>query len=207
MGTLAGTSSSAFRGFLFLIRTVLLAGVVYAGGFLLFLVTLPAPNANGETEIHADAIVVLTGQDRRLPVAVTLLERGAGARLLISGVNKTTRKEDLRDLLKAGDAFDCCADLGFAARDTRGNAREAAEWAQSHGYRSLIVVTGYDHMPRSLLEFSAEMPEVELIPYPVGREDGNNPIAGRLDVLHGEYAKYLASWAWVTLRPAGGAAG
>jgi uncharacterized SAM-binding protein YcdF (DUF218 family) len=207
MGTLAGTSSSAFRGFLFLIRAVLLAGVVYAGGFLLFLFMLPSPNANGEAEIHADAIVALTGQDRRLRVAVTLLERGAGARLLISGVNESTKKEELRELLDGGRAFDCCVDLGFVARDTRGNAREAAEWARTHGYQSLIVVTGYDHMPRSLLEFSAEMPEVTLIPYPVGREDGNNPISGRLDTLHQEYAKYLASWARITLQPAEGVAG
>jgi uncharacterized SAM-binding protein YcdF (DUF218 family) len=195
------TSSSPFRGIIFLLRAVAFAAVIYAAGFLVFLFTLPKPNGVAPEGVTADAIVVLTGQDRRLEAAVDLLERGAGQRLLITGVNPETKKEELRQLLSGGKAFDCCADLGFEAADTRGNAHEAAAWANAHGYNSLVVVTGFDHMPRSLLEFAAEMPDVMLIPYPVGRPNDAGTISGRLPRLHGEYAKYLASWARITLMP------
>ena len=106
--------------------------------------------------------MALTGEGGRLAPAVLLLEHGGGKRLLITGVNKATTKRSLKTLLQdAGAAFDCCADLGFAAADTRGNAEEAAQWARQHNYRSLIVVTTSYHMPRSLAEFGAQMPDVE----------------------------------------------
>ena len=50
----------------------------------------------------------------------------------------------------AAQRFDCCADLGFMAADTHGNAQETADWARAHRYKSLIVVTANYHMPRSL---------------------------------------------------------
>ena len=116
-----------------------------------------------------------------------------GKRLLITGVNKATTKSNLKSLLQdAGKAFDCCADLGFAATDTRGNAEEAATWARAHDYRSLIVVTTSYHMPRSLAEFGAQMPDVKLVPFPVPEERNPTPWQ-TFRRLHGEYAKFLAS--------------
>jgi uncharacterized SAM-binding protein YcdF (DUF218 family) len=165
--------------------------VCYALGFAVFVLNLPRPAVDpGST---ADAIVALTGEGGRLAPAVLLLEHGDGKRLLITGVNKATTKRSLKSLLQdAGAAFDCCADLGFAATDTRGNAEEAATWAREHNYRSLIVVTTSYHMPRSLAEFGAQMPEVKLVPFPVPQE--RNPTAWQtFRRLHGEYAKFLAS--------------
>jgi uncharacterized SAM-binding protein YcdF (DUF218 family) len=95
--------------------------------------------------------------------------------------------------------------MGYEAEDTQGNADEAANWTRAHGYRSLVVVTTNYHMPRSLAEFSAEMPGVTLEPYPVepGEIDyahwWENPRA--LRVLNTEYAKYLVSSVLVTLFP------
>jgi uncharacterized SAM-binding protein YcdF (DUF218 family) len=183
-------------------RRILLRGAVwllglYGLGFALFVGSLPRPGSAPAK--GADAIVALTGEGGRLAPAVSLLEQGGGKRLLITGVNQATSKRDLRDLLEdAGAAFDCCADLGFAATDTRGNAREAAEWARAHDYRSLVVVTNSYHMPRSLAEFSAKMPDVELIPFPVRSELDPTPWQS-LRRLHAEYAKYLASIARITL--------
>jgi uncharacterized SAM-binding protein YcdF (DUF218 family) len=174
-------------------------GALYGIGFLIFLVTLPDPDEMNPDAVAADAIVVLTGEGLRLPIAVELLQRGAGKRLLISGVNPSIDKNELRGPLGGGPAFECCTDLGFDAADTRGNAVETANWARTHGYQSLVVVTGYDHMPRSLLELSTQMPEIELIPYPVGQPEGQNLIDRRLPRLNSEYAKYLASWVRITL--------
>jgi uncharacterized SAM-binding protein YcdF (DUF218 family) len=165
--------------------------VVYAVGFSAFVATLPEPHAG--TTAKADAIVALTGEGGRLAPAVTLLEKGNGQRLLITGVNKLLSKRSLKALLHGGQAFDCCADLGFAALDTRGNAAEAARWAQAHRYGSLIVVTANYHMPRSLVEFAAAMPGVKLVPYPVAADPLNMLSWGNARRLHGEYVKYLAS--------------
>lgn len=179
--------------------------IVYASGFALFVVALPRPVS--EPGSTADAIVALTGEGGRLEPAVMLLEHGGGKRLLITGVNKATSKRNLKSLLQeAGNAFDCCADLGFAAADTRGNAEEAAQWAREHNYRSLIVVTTSYHMPRSLAEFNAQMPEVKLVPFPVPSEERNPPPWQTFRRLHGEYAKFLASLARIGIQDLAGRA-
>jgi len=177
-------------------RRVLLSAVLwglflYGIGFGLFTVTLPRPST--PEGMKADAIVALTGEGDRLSPAVLLLEQGGGNRLLITGVNKLTSKRDLKALLHGGSSFDCCADLGFTAEDTRGNAEETARWVRANRYRSLIVVTAAYHMPRSLVEFGAQMPDVKLVPYPVAADIANISSWQRLRRLHGEYAKYLAS--------------
>jgi uncharacterized SAM-binding protein YcdF (DUF218 family) len=164
--------------------------VVYGIGFSLFLSHLPAPY---EGEAQADAIVALTGQGSRLGPAVSLLEKGNGKRLLITGVNRLTSKRDLKSVLHGGNAFDCCVDLGFAALDTRGNAQETARWVRAHGYGSLIVVTADYHMPRSLIEFAAQMPGVKLVPYPVAADAPKQLSWDAVKRLNGEYVKYVAS--------------
>lgn len=177
--------------------TKLLAGValLYALGFLVFAGSLPH---RPEKVAHADGIVALTGGDARLDTAVALLEHGAGKRLLITGVHPAITKPEIKQLAHGGRKFDCCADLDFAAEDTRGNAAEAASWVKAHGYKSLILVTANYHMPRSLAEFSADMPGVRLEPYPVEPE-GVDFAAWWRDVhtirlLQVEYVKYLASF-------------
>jgi uncharacterized SAM-binding protein YcdF (DUF218 family) len=168
--------------------------VAYTLGFVLFAVTLPrAP----DTLPRADGIVALTGGDARLDAADKLLENHAAKRLLISGVNPGTTKAQLKALAHGGRRFDCCADLGFRATSTHGNADEASGWVRHHGYNSIIVVTANYHMRRSLNEFAADMPGVRLVAYPVDPQgldlDGwwRDPHA--LHLLNSEYAKYLAS--------------
>ncbi|MDP2258522.1 MAG: YdcF family protein [Caulobacter sp.] len=146
----------------------------------------------------ADAVVALTGaSDLRLEAAARLLERGKGKRLLISGVNREASRDDILAVSRAvKPIYDCCVDLGYAAADTVGNAEEIAEWARGKGFTRLIVVTSDYHMPRSILEIRAAMPEATLIEYPVvtGLVDvdrwwRNQGDARRLVV---EYSKYLA---------------
>lgn len=175
-------------------RIVLVAILAYGMGFIVFAMTLPHRPA-GVTQ--ADAIVTLTGGDDRLDTAVRLLEQGKAKRLLITGVHPSITKPELKEVAHGGARFDCCADLDFAAEDTRENAAEAAGWMRTHRFRSLILVTANYHMPRSMAEFSADMPKVKIVPYPVEPEGANwehwwrNPHTVRL--LHAEYAKYLAS--------------
>jgi uncharacterized SAM-binding protein YcdF (DUF218 family) len=178
----------------------ILAGVavLYLVGFVAFVASLPEPVSNIKLG-RADGIVALTGEDARLTPAVTLLEDGVAQRLLISGVFPETTKSDLKELTRGGPRFDCCADLGFTARDTRGNAREAAEWARRHKFRSLIVVTASYHMPRSLLEMSAAMPNVKLVAYPIETDPAKPTFLKRWGRMQSEYAKFLASEVSLTL--------
>src|SRR6266700_3919923 len=110
------------RRFRLLLAAVLVLLLLLGIGFGRFLATLPS--AASDLTAQADGIVALTGEGSRLAPAVTLLEKGSGKRLLITGVNPQTSKPYLKKLLHGGDAFDCCADLGFVALDTRGNAQE-----------------------------------------------------------------------------------
>ena len=146
----------------------------------------------------SDGVVVLTGASNvRLEQATKLLEAGKGKRLLISGVNREASRDDVLGVTKAvRPIYDCCVDLGYAAADTVGNASESAEWAKAKDYHSLIVVTADYHMPRSMLELHAAMPDVALHPYPVVTESLNahrwwkgGTSARRMIV---EYCKYLA---------------
>jgi uncharacterized SAM-binding protein YcdF (DUF218 family) len=191
--------SSGLFGFVWrlLTRLTLLIVLALGVGFVLFANSL---SARPPPVPRADAIVVVTGGADRLDRAMTILEQGAGSRLLISGVSLGTSRDDLQARLgRTNGHFDCCVDLGWAARDTRGNAEETARWAREHGYRSLIVVTANYHMPRTLLELGSVMPEVELIAYPVEPRSievdnwWRDPQTLRL--LAGEYVKYVASLA------------
>ncbi len=147
---------------------------------------------------RAQGIVALTGgSNRRLQAAMNLLQAGRGQRLLISGVNRHTTREEVRRAARAvaGPLYECCVDLGFEAIDTVGNARETAEWARARGYDHLILVTADYHMPRAMLELRGAMPQVKLTPYPVATEDVDarawwrTPPGLRLMVM--EYDKYL----------------
>jgi uncharacterized SAM-binding protein YcdF (DUF218 family) len=176
-----------------MLRLGVVLGLLYALGFGLFVLRVPPAYQPDQPVRGADGIVALTGGGGRLGPAVALLEKGVAQRLLITGVNPQTKKRELKVLLSGGTAFDCCADLGFEAADTHGNAKEAAKWTRARGYHRLIVVTSNDHMPRSLLEFSAQLPGVQLIPYAVSALQADMPLQTRLHRLNDEYAKFLAS--------------
>jgi uncharacterized SAM-binding protein YcdF (DUF218 family) len=179
------------RVFLTVIFLVLLA---YATSFVLFVSSLPAAPA---IPPKADGIVALTGGGERLDTAVALLERGQAKRLLVSGVAQETTKETVGKMSEGGPRFACCADIGYAAEDTHGNAEEAAAWAREHHFHSLLIVTSRYHMPRTMREFSAVLPEVSLIAYPV--DQSRIDLGGwwrhphTVQLLHREYVKYLAS--------------
>jgi uncharacterized SAM-binding protein YcdF (DUF218 family) len=176
------------------LTVIVLAVLGYAMSFALFVSNLPVAPAMAP---KADGIVALTGGGDRLDTAVSLLERGVGKRLLVSGVAQETTKETLAKMSGGGARFACCADLGYAAEDTHGNAVEAAGWAHDHHFDSLVIVTSRYHMPRTMVEFSAALPDVSLIAYPVeqSRVDLGNwwQHPRTIELLHHEYVKYLAS--------------
>jgi uncharacterized SAM-binding protein YcdF (DUF218 family) len=179
--------------------TIATAGL-FGGGFGLFASHVGAMSTP-EQQAPADAIIVLTGGEARLTAALDLLASGKGKRLLISGVNPATGRNQLRAATgSTRNLFNCCVDFDYEALDTIGNAEESAKWLRSHDFGSAILVTNNYHMPRSLLELGRKV-DVALMPYPVvnRRLDNGRWLAEpeALRVLLTEYTKYLASLARV----------
>ena len=114
---------------------------------------------------RTDAIVVVTGGSQRIGDAIGLLGAERGSRLLISGVNEKTGREELAKLNPASRGLlACCVDLDYRARNTIGNAIETRRWVREHDFRSLLVVTSNYHMPRTLAELGHAMPGLKLGP-------------------------------------------
>ncbi len=202
-GPLAGTRPGAPRRRGRLRRFLRLGGLVFVlvlalfvGGFLYFanMVGSMLPPEG----IKADGIVVLTGGSQRLKLALDLLGKGMGQRLLISGVHQSTTPQQLRRLTRSSSAmFNCCVDMGYEALDTIGNAQETVGWISEHGYRRVLVVTNNYHMPRSLIELRRADPQTEFIAYPVINSNlkTRNWLADRntLRILISEYVKIIAT--------------
>jgi uncharacterized SAM-binding protein YcdF (DUF218 family) len=194
-------SSSAFDLFVASLRLIfdlaMLAVVMLGIGFFIFTGGIQRSQPEPRT---ADGIAVLTGGVARIDEAMKLLTLQKAKRLLITGVNRTTSTEELKQLASQGDQlFSCCVDIDKEARNTIDNATETSQWVAQHHYTSIIVVTSNYHMPRALAELGRVMPGVTLIPYSV--VDNNVHLdrwwtyPGTTKLLISEYLKYLPALA------------
>ncbi|MBM3509854.1 MAG: YdcF family protein [Alphaproteobacteria bacterium] len=177
---------------------------LWLGGFLWFASALDHRPLDAATT--TDAVVVLTGGSERLEAGFAILAQGRAKKLFISGVGKPTSRAEIRSRAGQVDTlFDCCVVIGRKARDTAGNALETAVWMEAEGFRSLRLVTGGYHMPRSLVEFERLMPGIGLIPHPVFPErvkiDRWWEWPGTTELIAGEYTKYLFALARLRLAP------
>lgn len=141
--------------------------------------------AIGKFPVHptekGQAIVVLTGGGGRVEYGFELLAQGRGDALFISGVNENVplgaliakAPQTMRSLLFTISGQKIF--IGRDARNTIGNAEESAEWVRQGNYKSILLVTADYHMPRSLIEFEQELPEVRLIPAAVITRDYRSP--------------------------------
>ena len=96
---------------------------------------------------EADAVMVLAGNKRRLPVALALVERGVAPVLVISD-GLDPRWTSANRLCRFGDPVRvvCPRPEPYS---TRGEARLAARLAREHGWDSLLVVTSRFHLFRA----------------------------------------------------------
>ncbi len=187
------------------VAVVLVAVTLWGSGFLVFIRIIPraAPQPGAAT----DAAVVLTGGSLRLEAGLAMLAEGRVRKLFVSGVH---RGVDVKELLRISrhspESLDCCIALGYTADNTRGNARETAAWMMRERFGSLRLVTASYHMPRSLQEFRAVMPDLTIVPHPVFpahiRLGDWWRWPGTALLLAGEYNKLLFAWAWRLVRPA-----
>jgi len=178
-----------------------------AVGFLWFIWRVPADEVALDRD--ADGIVALTGGASRIPDAIELLASGRGKRLLISGVNRATSSKEISRLNPEFERWvRCCVDFDRSL-NTLGNAVETRRWAESRGFRSLIVVTSNYHMPRALAEIGHQLPGVALVPFPVVT-DRQRAVpwwagAATARLMLTEYLKYVFAKLRMGLHPVVGA--
>ena len=173
---------------------------IFISGLQYFVLNLPRQIKSPIRQ--SDGIVVITGGQQRLDAGLTLLATGTASKLLISGVgvglSKVILANDLQLDQTQRDMLICCAELEFAARDTRGNALAARRWAETNELASLYLVTANYHMPRAKLAFEREMPHIDLRYWPVSPDDllidswWSDP--GLIRLLTREYVKFLAEF-------------
>ncbi|GEQ97264.1 hypothetical protein JCM17844_09010 [Iodidimonas gelatinilytica] len=155
-------------------------------GFIWFFLTMPQERPF-PTDRSLGGIVVFTGSAGRIQAGVSALEAGLGDRLLVSGVNAALAPSVIRSAIEGDQGLvTCCIDLGKAAQNTEGNAKEAIQWAQQHGYDEIMIITADWHMRRSLVELSRHTHSLTI---------HAAPVKGHVSVsrLALEYSKYLAA--------------
>jgi uncharacterized SAM-binding protein YcdF (DUF218 family) len=166
-------------------------------GFFVFVYSIDRIERNPAA--RTDAIVALTGGAQRIGDAIDLLGKGYGSRLLITGVNERTSRDEIARLNPGQRRlFDCCVDLDYRARNTIGNAIETRRWAEQNRFRSVIVVTSNYHMPRTLVELDHALPGIRKVPYAVVTPTVDPDLWWRspatAKVLASEYVKLLVVW-------------
>ncbi len=181
-------------GFVLKIAAVVL-GLSFVAGFAIFTSKITHMQ-QAKTVPAADAIVVLTGGTDRLKPAIELLKKGAGKKLLISGVNADTSKLQLIGAYNISpELSECCVDLDQIAVNTVGNAKQTAKWLRENRFKSVILVTSNYHMPRAEKELHRLAGTVKITPFPLVNSDLRHwkwleqPDAFRLILT--EYLKFI----------------
>ncbi len=200
------TPKNELRTQRFITLAWLLSGVfiLYIGSFILFTENL-SDDAGFVPE--ADGIVVFTGgTTERIHAGLRLLADKKGKRLLVTGLYENQTFDSILAIARRStDDIRCCLDLDYKAENTVANSRETALWADAHGFRSLIVVTSTQHMPRAFLELRRAMPTAHLSAYPIVppqvKLEHWFAFPGTMALLLGEYTRYL--WALTGLPSAG----
>ena len=166
-------------------RIIAIPVIAWVFGFLWFAIALPLPAGDART----DAIVVPTGSEGRIQRGLQMLEKGTAEHLLVTGVDREVKPREFAAEYDVPDQLmDCCVTLGFAALDTRGNARETAVWVAENQVGSIRLVTADWHMRRAALELDAILPEST----PVVRDAIHTEPS--LWLLFLEYHKLIATW-------------
>lgn len=174
-------------------RLFLLAIVLWSAGFVFYADQSLSMRIENPDEV-TDAIVVLTGGDKRIEAGLALLAEGRAKNLFISGVHPDVKKKEILAMRQDRKPLSGRVILGCEARTTFDNAREIKAWLQDEKLSSFRLVTSNYHMKRALLDLSLVMPDAKIIPHPV-RQPGLDAKAPELWVLlFTEYHKFMFRW-------------
>lgn len=133
----------------------------------------------------ADAIIALTGGNDRIKEAIRLLQDNQAPRLFISGVHESVTGYHL--LKEISPKWQEKIELGYQAKTTHMNAVETIEWVDKNKIKSIILVTSFYHIPRSLLEIKEFKTDLKITPYAVFPKSFDE----NTDWIHTRYAWQL----------------
>ncbi|MCH2548187.1 MAG: YdcF family protein [Alphaproteobacteria bacterium] len=181
---------------------LVVAVALWLAGFAWFYHQVPRQENESVSATQTDIIVVLTGGMGRVEKGIDLLKEDRAKMLLISGVDKDVKPEELVKEYHIDTNHPVLSDgisrmvLDYGPRDTVGNAIETRKWMKKNNYHSVRLVTSSYHMPRSLMEFRHAMPEANIIASPVFPEwkEVENVVLvsrGSLRLIFLEYNKYI----------------
>lgn len=148
---------------------------------------------------QADAIIALTGGEKRVNTAIDLLRAGYAHTLFISGVapHVTLTKLIAAPGVHQPDlppALSAQIILGRRAYTTIGNAHETAEWAHAQHAQHLILVTAGYHIRRATIELERAAPDLIITPYRVHPAALQSLLSrSSLHLLAREYLKLLGA--------------
>jgi uncharacterized SAM-binding protein YcdF (DUF218 family) len=130
---------------------VLTAVAVWLAACLVLFVWPPAESSPPR---HADVVVVLSGDRKRLTPALALVRRGVAPVLAISTVERTKHWPEGRRLCRLGRVAAvrvlCFEAVPFS---TQGEARSIARLARQRGWSSVVLVTSRFHVTRASMLF------------------------------------------------------
>lgn len=179
------------------IRNIIIISLtLWIGGYASFVVQIkyqPIAQPHAKT----DAIVVLTGGQRRIQTGLSLFSNGLSKNLFITGVHNAVKKTDITNI------SDCCIILGHKATTTIGNASETKEWVKQESVKSIRLVTSAYHMKRALLEFKHAIPNIEIIPHPIQENDNQFLNTKLWKITFSEYNKTLFRTVVLTIKNKG----
>ncbi|MCL2331753.1 MAG: YdcF family protein [Proteobacteria bacterium] len=163
--------------------SLLILAAVVAGGAAFRLST---PNTCAQLSAD-DEIFVLTGDVRRIPFAVKLLDGFPGRRLFIVGAGART----VSGLVPAN--LMPRIELESESKNTYENALAVREIVLARGFRRIAIITTEDHMNRAMLLVSRELPDTVILACPVALR--NMPKGDRIARWTFEYFKYIGTLA------------
>jgi len=137
------------------LRRILLVLVALLAAWLVAcLVLFVWPPAESSPPAHADVVVVLSGNTRRLAPALALIRQGVAPVLALSTVQRT-KHWPLAERLCATHRYASARVVCFTAVpfSTRGEARTVTRLAAERGWGSVVVVTSTFHVTRAHMLF------------------------------------------------------
>lgn len=154
--------------------------------------------------IEKEAIVVLTGDRKRIPMAIELLRLRGSPMLIISGTGKgATLTELINSQAKsAGNVQEIWKKIIIEPQSTSTiqNAVESGRILFRHGITRVILITSEYHMPRSLAIFRAIAPGPEYFAYPAPSEFSAFLTLEWSQMPEGLWKLFVEYWKYVLFR-------
>jgi len=143
-----------------------------------------------------EAIVVLTGDQSRIPKGFEILNSRPKSILIISGTAKETSLKDL--INQQASHFTFVPEvwdrviLDPESSSTKENAIETRKLVEKLKIEQALLITSDYHMPRALYFFKQEMPNLIVVPVPVDSQSTAQNTLTRLWKIGVEFWKNLS---------------